>query len=457
MNKKTIFIIVLLLLIVVLNFTGRAICVQVGFCKELPREAIPIVVWNLWDDEKSWEKMISSYEAAVAADKTRQPVKIYYYKKILSGDEDYENEFSKVLSEGKGPDIITINNSWMPRYKKMVAPLDDGARTAQSYQRKFVDVVSNDFLEDNKIYAVPLSLDTLALYYNIDMFSSVGITEPPKVWNDFSDDVKKLTMRDEKGNITRAGAAIGTDKNVNRSSDILSLLLLQSNSTIVGKVGDKVDKVATFTDVFSDGSNTIAPGEERTVGGIALQFYADFANPDKSVYTWNPLLDYSIDAFSQMNAAMMINYAYTVPVVRAKTPNLRFAIAPMPQIKGVDIPVNYASYWAMTVSSGSAHPLEAWDFLMYITNPEINKLYLTETGKPTAQRDLVAWQENGDDPNLAVFARQSLTAKSWYQQDNFAVDKIFNNAINSVIFRRATPEEASTTAAEELNKLMEGR
>jgi ABC-type glycerol-3-phosphate transport system substrate-binding protein len=165
-------------------------------------------------------------------------------------------------------------------------------------------------------------------------------------------------------------------------------------------------------------------------------------------------LDYSIDAFSQMNAAMMINYAYTVPTVRAKTPNLRFAVSPMLQIKGVDVPVNYANYWAMTVSSGSAHPAEAWDFLMYITNPEINKAYLAETGKPTAQRDLVAWQENGDDPNLAVFARQSLTAKSWYQKDNFATEKFFNDAISSVIFRRSTAEDASDLAASQLNEIM---
>ncbi|MFH1048614.1 MAG: extracellular solute-binding protein [Patescibacteria group bacterium] len=441
MKSKLNFLIIFIL-ITVLVFSGFQ-------CTRQNRgKAINIVVWNLWDDEKSWEDMIVSYEALVAADETKTPVKIVYYKKVFTGNENYEVEFSNALSQGKGPDIITLNNSWMPRYKDKIYPLDEGAKTAQAYQRKFVDVVSYDFLEGNKIYAVPLSLDTLALYYNIDLLNAAGIFDPPRTWDEFNEAVRKLTVRDDKGNIKRAGAAIGADKNINRSSDILALLMLQSGSSIV----DDVQKRATFTDLI-EGSST-REDEKRSIGGTAIQFYTDFANPAKTVYTWNPLMDYSIDAFYQMNAAMMINYAYTVPTVRSKAPKLKFAVSPMPQITGVTVPINYANYWTMAVSAGSTHKAEAWDFLMYITNPEIAKIYLAKTAKPAAQRDLVAWQENGEDLNLAVFARQSLTAKSWHQKDNFAVETIFNDAINSVVLNRSTPESASSLAASQLDQTM---
>jgi len=444
MKSKLNFLIIFIL-ITVLVFSGFQ-------CTRQNRgKAINIVVWNLWDDENSWKDMIVSYEALVAADETKTPVKIVYYKKVFTGNENYEVEFSNALSQGKGPDIITLNNSWMPRYKDKIYPLDEGAKTAQAYQRKFVDVVSYDFLEGNKIYAVPLSLDTLALYYNIDLLNAAGIFDPPRTWDEFNTAVKKLTVRDANGNIKRAGAAIGADKNINRSSDILALLMLQSGSAIVGE-NQKGQKIATFTDLVEGSSSK--EDLKRTIGGTALQFYTDFANPAKTVYTWNPLMDYSIDAFYQMNAAMMINYAYTVSTVRSKAPKLRFAVASMPQITGVTIPVNYANYWAMTVSAGSAYKAEAWDFLMYITNPEIAKIYLAKTAKPAAQRDLVAWQENGEDLNLAVFARQSLTAKSWHQKDNFAVETIFNDAINSVVLNRSTPESASSLAASQLDQTM---
>ncbi|MDP3056942.1 MAG: extracellular solute-binding protein [bacterium] len=439
-SKLNFFIIFILISVLVLS----------GFqCTRQNRgKPIDIVVWNLWDDAASWKDMIASYEALIAADETKTPVKIVYYKKVLSGNENYENEFNNALSQGNGPDIIALNNSWMPRYKNKISPLDEGAKTAQTYQRKFVDVVSYDFLEGNNIYAVPLSMDTLALYYNVDILNAAGIFDPPRTWDEFNTAVKKLTMRDANGNIKRAGAAIGTDKNINRSSDILSLLMLQSGSSIV----DDVQKKATFTDLV-EGSST-REDEKRSIGGTAIQFYTDFANPAKTVYTWDPLMDYSIDAFYQMNAAMMINYAYTVPTVRSKAPKLKFAVSSMPQITGVTVPVNYANYWAMAVSAGSTHKAEAWDFLMYITNPEIAKTYLAKTAKPAAQRDLVSWQENGEDLNLAVFARQSLTAKSWYQKDNFAIETIFNDAINSVVLNRSTAENASELAASQLDQIM---
>jgi len=78
----------------------------------------------------------------------------------------------------------------------------------------------------------------------------------------------------------------------------------------------------------------------------------------------------------------------------------------------------------MAVSAGSTHPIEAWDFLMYATNPEINKSYLLGAARPTAMRSSIAWQQAGEDLNLAVFAGQSSTAKSWFQRDSLATETI---------------------------------
>lgn len=454
LKRKLNFLSILFLLGVLAFSSGCKLCGMWPF-KACPRDVVTLVVWNLWDDAESWGNMIASYEALIAADQTKPKVHIVYYKKVYDGYERYEDEVNKALSKGGGPDIITLNNSWIARYKDKISLLDEGSKTAKSYERKFVDAASYDFMEGNKIYAVPLSMDSLALYYNEDLLKAAGIFDPPRTWDEFNEDVRKLTVRDARGNIVRAGAAIGADKNVNRSSDILSLLMLQSGSTIVNEddIGnDKKYTQAIFNDIKQDGN-----GNKYSIGGTALQFYTDFANPAKTVYTWNPLMDYSIDAFYQGRAAMMINYAYTVPTVRAKAPKLKFSVAPMPQIAGVTIPVNYANYWAMAVSSGSAHKKEAWDFLMYITNPEISKTYLKITAKPAAQRDLVAWQENGEDLNLAVFARQSLTAKSWHQKDNFAAETIFNDAISSVVLGRSTPENASELAASQLTQIMKSR
>lgn len=420
-------------------FTGAG-CQLCGWgpLRACPKDKVTLVIWNLFDDSDTWKEMIDSYQTASAADITSPKIKIEYRKRNLSGYENYEQELSDAIAAGNGPDIFTIHNDWAPRYKNKIYPLDSGAKTAQSFERKFVDVVSSDFLIDNKIYGVPLSVDSLALFYNKDILKSAEIYDPPRTWDDFKDVVIRLTIRDDKGGIIRAGATLGTEKNINRSSDILALLMLQSGSSI--------------TDPFS---NT-AVFNNNDVGATALQFYTDFANAGKKIYTWNPVMEYSIDAFYQARAAMMINYSYNIPVVRAKAPKLNFAVAPMPQITGATAPINYANYWAMTVSAKSKYPKEAWDFLTYISNPEVVKTYLTKAARPVAQKDLVDWQENGSDLNLGVFARQTLTAKSWYQAESSVNEAIFLEAIKNVNLGRTTPQEASNFAAAQITQNMKG-
>jgi multiple sugar transport system substrate-binding protein len=409
--------------------------------------AYTLVVWNLFDDSDAWKEMIESYVASVKADQTKQPVKIEYYKKNFSGYRQYEEELNNAIAAGKGPDIFTIHNDWLPRYQSKISPMDDGAKGAQSFSRRFVDAASDDFLVGAKIYAIPLSVDTMALYYNEDLLKNAGIFDPPRTWDEFKDDVVRLTVFDkDKTTVIRAGAAIGADdKNVNRASDILSLLMMQSGSPMV----DEEHKRTIFNEKLRDKNEN-----SYSIGGMAFQFYTDFANPAKTIYTWNPAMDYSIDAFYQARAAMMLNYSYNIPVVKAKAPKLKFSIAPMPQIAGATRPVNYANYWAMTVSIGSSRPKESWDFLSYISNPEISKKYLAKAGKPTAQKDLAEWQANGEDLNMAVFAKQSLTAKSWYQVDPITNESILNDAIKSVVLGRVTPEEASDLASSQITQTM---
>jgi len=439
MNRKLSFFTILIFTGLLIFSSGCTFCGQWPF-RACARQTTNLVVWNLFDDTDTWQGMIDAYIAAAAADPSKPKVKIQYYKKNI---ESYERDLADAFASGQGPDIFVIHNDWLPKYKNKISPMNGGASVAKSFERKFVDVVSNDFLSNNNIYAVPLSVDTLALYYNENIFRNAGIYNSPKTWDEFKEDVIRLTVLDEKNNIVRAGAAIGTDKNINRSSDILTLLMMQSGSPIVD------NKIAVFGELQKDNES-----KTFSVGGMALQFYTDFANPAKSVYTWNPTMDYSIDAFYQGRAAMMINYSYHIPTVVSKAPKLNFAVGPMPQITGTTMPVNYANYWAMTVSAGSDKKDAAWEFLTYVSNPEITKKYIEKAKRPVAQRELVDWQEKGEDLNLAVYARQSLAAKSWYQADPSANEIILNDAIKTVVLGRSTPVDAASLAASQITQTM---
>ncbi len=398
--------------------------------------AVTLEVWGVYDDPSTFNAAITAFQQA------NKDITVHYQVIPFA---NYENQVVNALAAGQGPDVWMVQNTWLPKHKNQLTPVPTAnvpgtnapVMTIKQFQDSFVDVAYNDFVSGGSIYAMPLYVDTLALYYNKDLFGSAGIALPPKTWNDFLDDVKKLTAYDTSRNITRSGAAMGTADNINRSMDILEMLMLQSGVQMTNTDNTQ----ATFA-LSVDG---------QPVGERALQFYTDFANPAKEVYTWNSTMDYNIDAFAAGKTAMMLNYAYQLPTIRQKAPRLNLGIASAPQINATDAR-NFASYWGLAVSLRSAYPLEAWEFVQYMTAGAGAVPYLNAAARPTGLKALVDQQKN--DPDLGVFAAQALTARSWYQADPQAIDAVFADMINAVNRGQQSVSNALRSAESKVSVIM---
>ncbi|HNX11141.1 MAG TPA: extracellular solute-binding protein [bacterium] len=400
-------------------------------------QPITLTYWRVWDGPDDFAEIISQYNAL-------HPFITINYRKLRY--DEYENELLNAFAEDRGPDIFSINNTWMKKYQgklaplpaqiSMVYPVTKGSikkevvpelRTTKSLTLKelkdnFVDVVYSDVVMENKIYGLPLALDTLALYYNRDLLNNAGLTNVPQYWNrEFQQVVKKLTKQDLKGNILQSGAALGGSGSIERFSDILSLLMIQNGATMLSDTGQVS---------FNQAPTNAAAGYNP--GAAALRFYTDFANPVKEVYSWNNDLKNSVDAFTSGNLAMMFGYAYHLPTIKARAPKLNFGVAKMPQIEGAVAPTNFANYWVEVVSKKSAHINESWDFVQFMTKAEQAQTYLTKTKRPTALRSLVTAQR--EDQEIGVFADQVLTAKSWYRGKNVtAAEQAIADMIDSAV------------------------
>jgi len=404
--------------------------------------------WNVFDDSDAFDGLIRTFN------KEYPTIKINYHKKPFL---DYERELVDALAAGRGPDIFAIQNTWLPKHVDKIYPIPSNLMNGKQFRDSFVDVAVQDFILSQKdqsgkiisenIYALPLYVDTLALYWNKDIFNTAQEANPPKDWNEFKDLVLKLTKRDDSNNILNSAVALGTTKNINRAGDILMLLMTQTGTKMVNRQLWQ----ATFDEAVQSG------GQNYNVGQKALEFYTNFANPIKDTYTWDAKMDYSIDAFSQGKTAMMINYSYNIPTIKAKDPHLRFALAPVPQPKDAKTEVNYANYWGLTVSASASQERAqySWIFLNWLAQATQAKEYLDITRKPAARRDLIEAQKN--DLELGVFARQALSAVSWLQVDNLATDEIFNNMIDVVNKGLSTPDNALKKAASDVQVLMEKR
>lgn len=391
--------------------------------------------WGVFDGTSAFQQAIDDFEK-------QHPGTNISYKQFPYAE--YEKKVIDALATGAGPDVWIVHHTWIPKHQAKLAPLPEkipgiknSLMTIKEYQNTFVDVAAQDFIINGKIYAMPLYVDTLALYYNKDMLNSAGIARPPKTWEEFNADVELLTKLDPGRNILQAGAAMGTATNINRSTDILMALMLQSGVQMTSQDNGE----ATF-------SKSV---DNQRVGEVAVQYYTDFSNPSTVVYTWNEAMHYSIDAFVEGNVAMMLNYAHQQEVVRGKSARVNFGIAPMPQLSQ-DSPRTYANYWAPAVSATSKYTNLAWQFVAFLASKENTTAYLNETQRPAARRDLITLQK--DDLTLGVFADQALTAQSWHQIDNVAIENIFADLINDVVHRERTIQEAIQHAEDRVSVLM---
>ncbi len=403
-------------------------CGGTSEAEKLATKPVTLTVWRVFDEDTTLTQIMSAYQAL-------HPNVSFEYRELRF--DEYEDELIRAFAEGEGPDVFSLHNTWIGKYASLVEPLptsltipyaqtrgtikketvytvqEEPTLSQRALKSSYVDVVVADVLRsyqpnaraqaEDRIFGLPLGLDSLALYYNTDLLNAAGIPEPPSTWTEFQDQVTQLTQLNTSDAIVQAGAAIGTSQNVERAFDILSILMMQNGTQMTDSRGR-----ATFAQETDAGF----------LGGEAARFYTDFANPLKAVYTWNEDMPDSFDAFASGNTAFFFGYSYHYNLIRAANSKLNFAVSPLPQIDGGKT-VNYANYWVETVAKSTNAGDWAWDFVQFAASEDRVTSYLEAARKPAALRSLINSQL--EDETLSIFAGQTLTADSWYRGGDAAV------------------------------------
>ncbi len=445
--------------------------------------AVKLEIWGVLDESAVYNEVITKYKEL-----NPYAVDIKYRK---FSPETYKQELIDGLASGQGPDIFLINNAWLPSFENKIEPAPSVLMGEQELAANFPDVVSFDFMNQRKVYAVPLSVDSLQLYYNKDIFNAAGMTTPPKNWQEFGDAVQKLTRVDATGNIIKAGVAMGTTQNVSRFSDIFTMLMIQNGVQLPLGRGEtsKIDQ-----GVVGQDGKVIQAGEQ------ALGYYTQFAKTSTGssipnpFYSWNSRQINSIEAFASGNVAMMLGYSWQGKDLKNKNPKLNFAVAPLPQADASK-PATIAGYWGYAVSKNKVSTTtnqqgvavapvanevrthEAWQFLKFLTLKNSGKItlvnaitkgskdfpvnydpaleYLKKTKQSAARRDLIELQKT--DVELGVFAAGNLIARSWYRVDPENTEKIFAEGIDAIISGSSSLRQAMLLMNNRLNVLMQVR
>ena len=456
----------LLALFSILLLTGQGCFGGGGGSTGATLEPVELDIWGVFDNRDAYDTLRESY-------RTLHPNVTINYRELRF--EEYKDELVTAFAEDTAPDIFMVHNTNMGQFQNLMMPMPETVTITTQEQRgtvrrelvtittetrtpsqrdimsRFVAQVPEDVIRsyqpdpkldaEERVFGFPLSFDTLALFYNTDMLDAAGIATPPADWTAFQQAVIAMTTYDDEGEVLQSAAAMGEGENVERSTDILSLLMMQNGTEMTDDRGRVTFHLVP--EAFED--DEIVPGLDATV------FYTDFANPTKQVYTWNDSYPSSFEAFANGDTAFFFGYSYHVPLLRTVAPKLNFETAPVPQITGSTQEANVANYWVHTVSKDTEFPDWAWDFLVFASSEEQVLPYLNETQRPTALRNLI--DEQLGDENLAVFAEQILTARSWYQGvDAEAAEQALKDLIDVVLTNPEDPLDALEEAARKVGQ-----
>jgi multiple sugar transport system substrate-binding protein len=426
-NKKLLFIVggVILFIIIV-----TVISLALRGPKKGPAKPVALQMWGTFETSDNIQPFISAYQQKYPN------VQIAYTEKNV---ETYEEDLLDALATGTGPDIYSIHNDWLPKYMNKLVEASPNILPIKQYRESFLDAPNQDFVKDDKIYAVPLTVDSLALYYNKDILGSAGIALPPKTWNELRQDVKRITIQSSRTSFIRSGVAMGTTSNVNRAFDIMYLLMLQAGLT---------PYTSDFSQATLDSQGDGSAGYSYPAAD-ALSFFTSFSNPVSDAYTWNAASRLSTDAFADNELGFLYGYSYTRDYIMKKQPGLNFDVAPVPQPSLSRNALNFANYWGYAVSKQTKNVDYAWDFLEFISTKEQLTKYYERHKQPTSRRDMV--EDQIDDPEIGVFAASNVNAKTFYKKDPAVVDKAITDMIDAVVNRGKDPSEAVSEATQQIN------
>ena len=80
-------------------------------CKERNVQSAELEFWGVYDDSDIYKELIEDFNRKYPR------VKINYYKKNYA---TYENDLLNAIATGRGPDIMFLHHTWVPKYEDKI-------------------------------------------------------------------------------------------------------------------------------------------------------------------------------------------------------------------------------------------------------------------------------------------------------------------------------------------------
>jgi len=307
----------------------------------------------------------------------------------------------------------------------------------------------------DKLYSMPFNVSNPILYYNKTAFEEVGLDpdKPPTTLQEVREYSEKLIKRDAGGNVTRSGISLE-----------ISAWYFEQMMAAHGDlyVNNENGRDARATEVLFN----------NEAGLEIFTWWRDMVDEGLAVNVGrNPSGLDALLAIGVEKAVMTIGSSAGLRSVvdilgGGEFPNVELGTGPMPVLEGSEggVIVGGASLWIL-----EARPVEeqeaAWEFLKFLVEPQSQAEWYAGSGYLPIRRSALelepSIQVQEQYPHFAVAVKQLQAAPGGPATAGavigpFAeVREAIMSAIERMLLRGSSPEDALRGAAEEANRALE--
>lgn len=337
--------------------------------------------------------------------------------------ENFDILLAEAMAENRGPDLFFVSPSKIIKHKNKILPIPYETFSERDFKDYFIEE-GELYLSNQGILALPFLVDPLVMYWNRDILTKAGLSDVPRYWESFFSFAKEVSEKDQNMNILTSAVAMGSYENVANAKEILATLFLQTGNPIVGR-----DNNGDFKVYFKNGINNRSDLSES-----ALQFYTQFSDASKEIYSWNSSIANSKNTFLAGDLALYFGFASELGDLRNKNMNLNFDVAIFPQSSNSKKFVTFGEMQALAISQGSKNPAGAYSTTMALIQSETLNYLSNLTGLPPVSRILLA--RGSDDPYKEIFNKSALASKGFLDIEEKETDYIFQDMVTSVVSGR---------------------
>ena len=361
---------------------------------------------------------------------------------VQKQESNFDAALADAIASGAGPDMVLISQEQLLAERNKLSVIPFSTIPQRTYLDTFVPITEL-FLTDQGTYGIPLVVDPLVLYYNRTMVASAGVADPANTlatWEGITGIVPRLTQK-TGGQIYKSGIALGGYGNMPAARSIISLVLFQSGSPITTLSN------GTVRSALTQSSNTSTTG--TTPAESALNFYTQFADPAKTVYSWNGSLPEARQVFIAGDLALYVGFASEAPFLKASNPNLDFDMTHVPQPATSQSRITYGKAYALAIPKASRNASGALSVARTLAGKDQDGQMARILSMAPAARALLT--PAADDRFQAIYYPDALVAKGWLSPLPTATDTIFTAMIGNISSGRTNVRDALEKANQALD------